>query len=92
MIFGLLIFGLLIFGLLIFRLLLLRLLTMRRLTGHDVLKVFVLIDGLEADQVHATFSAEVSCVEPIPNGVDQIGVFPGKIIIVISVSFDPRSR
>jgi len=37
----------------------------------DALEVLVLVAGLEADEVHATFAAVVPGVEPIPLGAGE---------------------
>ena len=45
-------------------------------TIHESFDPVIFLFGFEADQVHATFSAVVSCVEPIPLLIGQSRVLP----------------
>ena len=62
-------------------------LTICKLTTHDLLEVFVFIQGLKTDKIHAPFAAEVPAVEPVPLDVGQIGVQPGEVVVVVAVAF-----
>ena len=57
------------------------------LTTHDLLEVFVFIQGLKTNKIHAPFAAEVPAVEPVPLDVGQIGVQPGEVVVVVAVAF-----
>lgn len=48
---------------------------------------FVFVLGFEADQIHASFSAVVSSVEPIPVGTSdgRVAGSPGEEVVVPSV-------
>jgi hypothetical protein len=44
----------------------------KKLTAHDFFEVFVLLDGLEADEVHAALATVVPGVEPVPVCICQL--------------------
>ena len=55
---------------------------------HDALEVVVLVAGLEADEVHATFAAVVPGVEPVPLVVGQprLVAAPRHPVVVVAES------
>jgi len=54
---------------------------------HPLFDPFVFVLGFEADQIHASFSAVVSSVEPIPVGTSdgRVAGSPGEEVVVPSV-------
>ena len=56
-------------------------------TSHSLLDPFIFVLGFEGDQIHASFSAVVSSVEPVPLGVPDGRVVgsPGEEVVVPSV-------
>jgi hypothetical protein len=44
------------------------------LTAHDLLEILVLVESLEADEVHAPFPAKVPAVEPVPLDVGLVEI------------------
>ena len=57
---------------------------MRPTCYHDLLEHPKLSGGLEADEVHAPLSAEVSSVEPVPVLKLVPGLPPGQEVVVVS--------
>jgi len=55
---------------------------------HLLLDPVVLIGGFERDQIHATFSAVVSGVEPVPFGASELGIIrlPGEPVVVVAIT------
>ena len=57
-------------------------------TIHESLDPVIFLLGFEADQVHATFSAVVSGIEPIPLLVGQSRVLPREPVVVVTETLD----
>jgi len=49
----------------------------------------VFVKGFDGDEIHATFAAIISGVEPVPFGVSELGIVaqPGKPVKMVAITF-----